>query len=159
MAIAYLGVGSNMGYSKAHLDDAIEHLSMCGTVTKVSFFYKTEPVGDIPQDWYLNCVVKLKTKLSPHDLLKELLSIEKNMGRVRTMKNSPRIIDIDILTYDNLVISEADLAIPHPRFHERRFVLIPFAEIAPDVLHPTLKKSILELLKDTSDSSKVLPDS
>ncbi|MBX9765090.1 2-amino-4-hydroxy-6-hydroxymethyldihydropteridine diphosphokinase [Patescibacteria group bacterium] len=157
MVIAYLGLGSNMGNPRGQIETAVKNLSQCGVVISRSPLYKTEPMGDMLQDWFLNCVVKIDTSLSPRQLLEDIHAIENAMGRVRTVKNGPRTIDIDILLYGDEVISENDLEIPHPRFHERRFVLIPITDIAPLVVHPIFKKTASDLLKEVSDHSDVAP--
>jgi len=105
----------------------------------------------------LNCVVEVKTELSPGELMRALLEIERGMGRERVLPKGPRIIDLDILLYGSLVMRDADLEIPHPRMAERRFVLVPLAEIAAWVAHPVLKESVAELLVETSDRSEVRP--
>lgn len=157
MHIAYIGLGSNMGDKIANLKKAIEELGkILGTkVLTVSSFYKTEPVGDIEQDWFINAAVKLETTLTPRELLNKLLDIEKDLGRVREIKWGPRVIDLDILLYDDLVMDEEGLAIPHPYLHERGFVLSPLAEIAQEVIHPKLKKSISELIKGIHNNYKI----
>ena len=157
MHIAYIGLGSNMGDKVANLKKAVEELGKVpgNKVLAVSSFYKTEPVGDVEQDWFINAALKLETTLTPRELLNKLLDIEKDLGRVREIKWGPRIIDLDILLYDNLVIDEEGLVIPHPYLHERGFVLSPLAEIAQEGIHPKLKKSISELIKGSHDNYKI----
>jgi 2-amino-4-hydroxy-6-hydroxymethyldihydropteridine diphosphokinase len=111
----------------------------------------------LAQDWFLNCVVEVDTELSPGELMRALLEIERGMGRERVLPKGPRIIDMDILLYGARVVRETDLEIPHPRMTERRFVLVPLAEIAAGVVHPVLKQTIASLLSETADRSEVRP--
>ena len=143
--IVYLSLGSNVGDREANLRSAIERLRAVGKVEAVSSFYETEPVEFTAQPWFLNCVVKLNTEKMPKQLLGRILAIEQEMGRRRTQKKGPRIIDIDILLFGSSIIEAEGLTVPHPAMHERRFVLEPLTEIAPDVRHPALKQTIREL--------------
>jgi|SRR6185295_3499636 len=140
MATVYLGLGGNVGDTKVYFAEALEKLKKIGTVEKISSLYKTEPVGFKDQAWFVNCAVLLETDVSPQELLSEVKKIEKELGRTPSVKNGPREIDIDILLYDDIVLETDMLTIPHPRMHKRAFVLIPLSEIAPNALHPRLKK-------------------
>ena len=146
MAIAFIGLGSNLGDRAVHLRAALDRLGTRGTVEAVSPFLETDPVGYAEQPRFLNAAVRLRTTLPPDDLLRELLSIETALGRVRTIRWGPRTIDLDLLLYNDLVRDEPVLTIPHPRMHERRFVLEPLATIAPGALHPLLGQTISQLL-------------
>jgi len=141
----YLSLGSNLGDRAANLRAAIDHLAAVGTVAAVSSFYETEPVEFREQPWFLNCVVKLETEKMPQQLLAALLDIEVQMGRRRDRKKGPRTIDLDILLFGSSAVQAKGLTIPHPAMHERRFVLEPLAEIAPEVRHPIFKRTIREL--------------
>lgn len=143
--IVYLSLGSNLGDRAANLRTAIEKLSEIGKVTAVSSFYDTEPIELTQQPWFLNCAVKLDTEKMPRQLISALLNIEQSMGRQRKQKKGPRTIDIDVLLFGSSVIEIPLLTIPHPRLHERRFVLEPLAEIAPDARHPVFKRTVREL--------------
>ena len=112
----------------------------------VSSFYETEPVDVTEQPWFLNCVVALETDRSPRDLLESVLAIERAMGRQRTLAKGPRVVDIDILLYGDHVVDEAGLRVPHPAMQNRRFVLEPLVEVAPEAFHPLLKKTAREML-------------
>lgn len=144
--LVYLSLGSNVGDRAAHLNAAIERLESIGKVVASSSFYETEPVEVTAQPWFLNGVVALKTEKMPRQLIAAILDLEQKMGRRRVQKKGPRTIDIDILLFGNSVIDMPGLTVPHPAMHERRFVLQPLAEIAPDVLHPVLKKKVRDLL-------------
>lgn len=135
-----------MGDRAANLQVAIERLSETGAVRTVSSFYETEPLGLRDQPWFVNCVVALETNQSPQVLLQRLLTIEQEMGRVRVKDKGPRLIDIDIVLFGDRVIEELGLRIPHPAMQQRRFVLEPLIEIAPEVWHPALRKTVREIL-------------
>jgi 2-amino-4-hydroxy-6-hydroxymethyldihydropteridine diphosphokinase len=144
---AYLSLGSNLGDRQAHLRQAIAQLERAGEVTAVSSLYETEPVDVAEQPWFMNCAVALQTQLAPRVLLDTLLAIEQKMGRMRTHPKGPRLIDIDILFFDDRIVNEDGLTIPHPQMHARRFVLEPLAQIASQARHPVLAKTVRELLE------------
>jgi len=144
--IVYLSLGSNVGDRVANLRTAADRITRAGAVKAISNCYETEPVEFRDQPWFLNCVVALETSQSPQALLKTLLTIEQEMGRVRLKDKGPRVIDIDIVLFGDRVIEEPGLKIPHPAMHIRRFVLEPLVEIAPDAEHPALRKSAREIL-------------
>jgi len=154
--IIYLSLGSNLGDRAAQMARAREALAAAGIrVLRQSSLYATEPVDYKAQGWFLNCVVEAETELLPRQLLRALQEIERSLGRRKMARRGPRAMDIDILLYGASVVRAAELEVPHPRMAERRFVLVPFAELAPGVRHPTLHKTMLELLAVTRDRSKV----
>jgi 2-amino-4-hydroxy-6-hydroxymethyldihydropteridine diphosphokinase len=155
VAKAYILAGSNLGDRKANVRFALASLAKGGTILKISSFFETEPVGFSDQPWFLNLAIALETMLPPSELLSICQSIENSCGRVRSFPNAPRTLDLDILLYGKAVINEPDLIIPHPRLPERRFALEPLAQIAPDFMHPVLKKTIQSLLEACSDRSEV----
>lgn len=148
MKIAYLGLGTNLGDKEKNLKEAIrilkEHEGI--NIIRESSFYITEPVGYENQPDFLNAVVQIETNLSPFELLEACRFVENELKRERIIRWGPRIIDVDILLYEDLVIASDELSIPHPRMHERKFVLEPLAEIAPNVIHPSLKITVKKLL-------------
>ena len=146
MARVYLALGSNLGKRLENLRDAVTRLRIRVRVEKISAVYETEPWGIVEQPRFLNLVLAGETALEPLALLEFVKKIERAMGRAETVRNGPRVIDIDILLYDIVRFKNEVLEIPHPRMHERRFVLVPLAEIAPDAHHPQLRKSARELL-------------
>jgi 2-amino-4-hydroxy-6-hydroxymethyldihydropteridine diphosphokinase len=155
--IGYIGIGSNLGDAEKNCKDAIVNLS--GTneilVTAIASFYNTEPVGMENQNWFVNTVAEIKTVLSARNLLYRIQSIENYLGRKRETKGGPRSIDLDLLFYDQYVINEVDLVIPHPELHKRRFVLEPLNEIASYFIHPVFNISIRGL-KDRLNDQKIV---
>ena len=160
MKTAYIGIGSNLGDK---LNNCRKSVEMTGripdtSVTAQSLFYRTEPVGVEGQDWYVNGVISLSTGLSAQTLLKNLLDIEHILGRERKKKWDSRTIDLDILLYGQEVIEKENLKVPHPLMHVRRFVLEPMVELAPDLIHPVLGKSMAGLLEDFKEQGQdVIP--
>ena len=154
--LIYLSLGSNLGDRAANLDRAIKALREAGVrVLRCSAIYETEPVDFLDQPWFLNCVVEAETSQAPRPLLAGLQGIEALLGSRKLIPKGPRIIDLDILFYDGAVINEAGIEIPHPRLADRRFVLVPLAELAPDWRHPISHETVAELLLATKDSSVV----
>jgi 2-amino-4-hydroxy-6-hydroxymethyldihydropteridine diphosphokinase len=143
--LVYLSLGSNVGDREAQLRQAQAQLGATGRVLAVSSFYETEPVEFSEQPWFLNCALALETSRTPQQLMSEILTIEQDMGRRRGQKKGPRSIDIDILLFGDQIIDSNELTIPHPAMHQRRFVLEPLAEIALEIQHPELRKTIREL--------------
>lgn len=157
--ILYLLLGSNLGDKKNQLDLAIDLISQkIGKVVKQSSFYETEPWGFNSEDDFLNIALKILTPLTPKEVLQKINDIENTFGRKRlTTGYSSRPMDIDILFYDDLILNEEALKIPHPLIYERRFVLVPLNEIAPALFHPLLGKSITALLAECQDTKTVTP--
>jgi len=154
--IIYLSLGSNLGDRAANLERAIAALPQAGVrVLRRSSLYETEPVDFLAQPWFLNCVVEAETSLMPRQLLHALQGIERSLGSAKLFARGPRIIDIDILFYGASVICTEEMEIPHPRMDKRRFVLVPLAELAPELRHPVLGVTIAELIAATQDSSAV----
>ena len=146
MAIVYLGLGSNLGDREANLSQALRLLGQRGVwVDRVSSIYETEPVGYLEQPRFLNAVCRVSTELGPEELLSLAKEVEGLLGRRPSFPNAPRPIDVDILFYEDLVMESPELTIPHPRLAERAFVLVPLAEIAPDLVHPALGIEVREL--------------
>lgn len=158
MALVYLGLGANLGKRIKTLEEAVKRLERHPgiSVLKKSPYYETEPQGGPPQPRFINAVLSVETSLSPRELLGVVQGVEKALGRQRNAGNEerwgPRTIDIDILLYDNRIVEDEDLKIPHPMMHERRFVLEPLSDISPEFVHPVLKKAVSRLLEDVKDS-------
>jgi 2-amino-4-hydroxy-6-hydroxymethyldihydropteridine diphosphokinase len=157
MPIAYVGLGSNIGDKAGNILRALDILSQSDgiKITKVSSFYETEPIGYEDQDWFINAVAQIETIFSPEELLIAFKKVEQIMGRKNTIRWGPREIDLDLLMYDQLCFESPGLVIPHPRLHERAFVLVPLVEIAPDLFHPIQKKTIAELLAELQSQKTV----
>lgn len=156
MNSTYLLLGSNMGNSTELLSNAIEQIeNKIGPLLLQSNLYATAAWGNTSQPDFLNQVIKIATNLQAAETLETILSIEKKMGRIRTVKNAPRIIDIDILFFNNEIINQSDLIVPHPEIQNRRFVLTPLYEIAPQMIHPVLNKTIEQLLSQCPDQLAV----
>lgn len=152
MAQVFIGFGTNLGDREQQLRAALTRVARVVEITHTSAVYETEPWGVSGQPRYLNLVIQGETDLVPHELLSALHKIEQEMGRIRGMRYGPRIIDLDILLYDRAILKTDELEIPHPRIPERRFVLLPLAELAPDLIHPELHLSMRELLERLPDT-------
>ena len=157
MHLVYIGFGSNIGDQLAHIQNAIHALSKTEGITlrKISSIYKTDPVGYEAQAQFLNGVAAIQTNLPPISLLHTLKNIETEVGRQHRIRWGPREIDLDILIYGDLCLQTEKLIIPHPEMHLRRFVLVPLAEIAPDVMHPVFQETIQTLLEHLEDDKSV----
>ena len=145
--LVYLSLGSNVGEREVHLREAIARLQRVGEIVSVSSFYETEPVDVTNQAWFLNCVVIVETKKSPEQVMAAILQIEHEMGRERLQKKGPRIIDVDIILFGDEIIHSTQVTVPHPAMQDRRFVLEPLAEIAPEARHPISRKTVREMLE------------
>jgi 2-amino-4-hydroxy-6-hydroxymethyldihydropteridine diphosphokinase len=153
----FIGLGSNLGDRSALLTQGLARLEDAGfEVTRESSRYLTEPVDAPPQDWFVNAVAAGRTSLTPEELLAACLEVEQALGRERSVHHGPRTLDLDILIYGEVLRDGPDLTLPHPGLHERRFVLVPLCELAPDLRHPRLGATIRELLERCPDRSRVV---
>ena len=151
MAVAYLGIGTNLDNRSANISSALREIANVADVDAKSRIYETAPIGFADQPAFWNLVIRVSTELSPHDLMRRLKRIESDMGRVTTFTNGPRLIDIDILTYDDIVLDDDRIQVPHPRMMERAFVLRPLAEIAPTMIDARSGRSISDALADVAE--------
>ena len=154
---AFIGIGSNLGIPAENCEQAIRLLHTPPGIEVIarSSLYESEPVGKIEQDWFVNTAVAIRTSLTPEALLNALFKIEKTLGRERREKWGPRIIDLDILAYEDRVIHTTALTLPHPEMTKRRFVLLPLSEFAGDYMHPVENKTIHTLLQELPESPQV----
>jgi 2-amino-4-hydroxy-6-hydroxymethyldihydropteridine diphosphokinase len=153
----YIGIGSNLGNKRENYLEALERIAKTPKtrIIKESSVYESQPLGD-SKEWFINGVIEIETELKPELLLTKFKNIERAMGRKKVRKRwGARIIDLDILLYDSLVMNKKTLKIPHPEMHQRKFVLIPLSELAPQVIHPVLGTSISELLVGVKDDKRV----
>jgi 2-amino-4-hydroxy-6-hydroxymethyldihydropteridine diphosphokinase len=155
MAIAYIGLGANLGDRLETLQEALDALAESVSVLDVSSVYETAPQGCADQPDFLNAVARIQTDLPPADLLSAMSGIERRLGRMRHRRWGPRTIDLDILSYDRLVCHGPDLTLPHPRMHQRAFVLIPLAEIAPQFVHPVFGKTASTLAAACAPTQRI----
>jgi 2-amino-4-hydroxy-6-hydroxymethyldihydropteridine diphosphokinase len=144
--LAHVALGSNLGDREGYLRAAIEAIGKTEDVRQSSSIYETDPVGYLDQPAFLNMVIEVETAKEPLDFLSLLRTVEHDLHRERTFPNAPRTIDLDLLLFENVVMESSELTVPHPRMHERAFVLVPLAEIVPDAIVPTFGKSVQELL-------------
>lgn len=158
MSVVYLLLGGNSGNRMRYLKSAVARIrSEVGRVTRMSSLYETEPYGFRAKQQFYNVCVMVETELSPYEVIKVILAIETSLGRIRkTEKYSSRTIDIDILFYDDIILNEPSLVIPHPEFHKRNFALIPMAEVGPEFIHPVFGKTINRLLEESTDRHEVV---
>jgi 2-amino-4-hydroxy-6-hydroxymethyldihydropteridine diphosphokinase len=155
MSVAYVALGVNLGDRAATIESALRSLAQLGELRAVSSLYETDPVGYADQPPYLNAVVSIETSLPALDLLRRLLAIEAEHGRVRTFANAPRTLDLDLLLYGDETVETPELTVPHPRMHERAFVLVPLVEIAPNANVPNTGATARELLGRLTDVSGI----
>ena len=155
--IAYIGIGSNIGDKAHRCEQGIAEILRVDRTTLLakSSLYRTKPVGHLPQDWFVNGVIKIETDLEALDLFQSMKEIEIRLGGRKTFRWGPRILDLDLLLFDDQIIDTEELSVPHPRIQERQFVLIPLAEIDRHLVHPVLKKSVQELLENLQQDQGV----
>ena len=156
----FIGIGSNLGNRRAHYQKALDMIADLPqtSIVRCSSLYESEPIGDA-KNWYINGVIELETEFTPQQLLNQLQKIELAIGRKRTTQTkkwASRKIDLDILLFDNYIVDEKKLKIPHPEMHQRRFVLLPLSELAPQYTHPHLSSTIAQLLVSLTDEKRVL---
>jgi 2-amino-4-hydroxy-6-hydroxymethyldihydropteridine diphosphokinase len=146
--VAYIGLGANLGDPRRQVAEALARLATAEEVevVKVSSFYLNPPLGPPEQPWYVNAVAQVRTRLTPEELLRVLHRVEQELGRVRRERWGPRVIDLDLLLYNGVILQDPEVWLPHPEMHRRAFVLAPLAEIAPEAWHPVLNKTAAELL-------------
>jgi 2-amino-4-hydroxy-6-hydroxymethyldihydropteridine diphosphokinase len=159
MSRVQIGFGGNVGAVATNLQRALEEIARLPAtrVVRVSSLYRTAPVGLVDQPDYVNGVLEAETELDPADLLGELLDIERSLGRTRDVRGGPRTVDLDLLLWEDRIIATPSLQVPHPRMHERGFVLVPLAEVAPGAVHPVEQKTVRELLEDLGPTPDVIP--
>lgn len=157
MTDAYIALGSNLGDRLGSLREAVAQIARLGPVTGASRVYETAPVGYLDQPPFLNAVVRIETDRPAHAVMAELLAIETRLGRTRSFKNAPRTLDLDLLFYGDAVSPDKGLLLPHPRLHERAFVLVPLADIAPELIHPISGSSVAALRDALPDAADVQP--
>lgn len=157
MAIVYLSLGSNLGTREKYLAQACEAIEKSFTRSRFSKVYETEPVDMVDQPWFLNQVAEFRTDLVPETLLEWVRVLETRAGRQRGIPKGPRTLDVDILLYDDWVLDVEELVLPHPRLEQRRHVLVPLAELAPDRILPVSQRTVLEALEQVTDKAQVKP--
>ena len=155
-----IAIGSNLnsekyGSPEKNCIKAIQELKNFFVINKISNFYRSEPIPYSKQSWFVNCAIEILTKTNPMKILEILFSIENSFGRIRKTKNEPRVIDLDLLAYNNQILSSKKLVIPHPRLHERNFVLFPILDLNPNWIHPILKKSVRDLVEKSKNIQKI----
>ncbi len=157
MKVVYLSLGSNLGDRLGLIRRGVKLLADAGVRNcRISSYYRTKPVDFLAQGWFINCVVEAETELLPLRLLRVCQGVERALGRRPGVSKGPRLIDIDLLLYENAVIRSRELVVPHERLPDRRFALVPLCELAPEVRHPVLNRTVREMLHDTPDASQVL---
>lgn len=154
--VAYIGLGANVGEPRRQIEEALLHLAAAEEVEvlQVSSFYLNPPLGPPGQPWYVNAVAQVRTRLEPEELLRVLHRLEQELGRKRRERWGPRVIDLDLLLYDGIILPGPDLVLPHPEMHRRAFVLVPLAEIAPQAWHPALERTAAELLEELAPGDR-----